>query len=435
MPYFKKISIEISSLCNANCKYCTTGMRNRERECLGGNHKAYFMDRDRFASILDYCLEKQIVDKTADVELYDWAEPLINPHVLEILDCIIERGMKFNISTNGSKKVIFTDEQIQNMEYLMFSVSGFSQETYGKYHALNLQRVLKNIEEMIVPFKGLGMLDKIDFNYHVYQDNIGEIGKAFEFCQKLGIRFVPRYAYIADWNLCNQYMTGAIESGKLKELSKDLFFHYYDKVISNQPQNYQCAQSERLYLSAFGKVLPCAWATEEDSAEDIFTLSGTDIQGIKKNYHRCSTCLSTGQAWLFQQYTEFLSEYDNVALEPIRYFGKYIEPTIYWTTNDDFNESQKQTIKCVIRKDDSYIVHFRIKEESAVRQIRFDPCYFNCTLVDTEIYCNGLKVNFSPYMAESIDEGKFKFTNGNPCLVTEEINAPITTVEIRGKIK
>jgi len=247
MNKFAKITIDISNVCNAKCKWCTTGINNREIRV-----PAKYMSKEEFRKVLDYCLKKNIIAEKADVELYSWGEPFLNPEILDIIDVIVEKGMPFNLSTNASKVVILKEEHIKSLKFLMFSLSGFSQKSYGEIHGLDLKKILSNIEKMVEPFRKLDMLSKVEINFHVYQFNIGEINACARFCESLGIRFVPRYAFLADWDLCNAYLTNRVDTQKMKEMSKDIFFHYYDRLLDEMPQDYKCPQNERLFLDSRG---------------------------------------------------------------------------------------------------------------------------------------------------------------------------------------
>lgn len=97
MKKFKKITVDISNVCNAKCKWCTTGRKNRICQTT-----PEYMDEKQFGRVLNYCIKNQIIEEKADVELYSWGEPFLNPNISKILDIIVEKDMPFNLSTNGT---------------------------------------------------------------------------------------------------------------------------------------------------------------------------------------------------------------------------------------------------------------------------------------------------------------------------------------------
>jgi radical SAM protein with 4Fe4S-binding SPASM domain len=83
---FKKVYIEITSVCNLACSFCPQTAR-----------KANFIKLDAFQSILE-----QIKPHTKHIYLHVKGEPLLHPKIDELLDASHARGFKVNITTNGT---------------------------------------------------------------------------------------------------------------------------------------------------------------------------------------------------------------------------------------------------------------------------------------------------------------------------------------------
>lgn len=86
MKTFKKVYIEITSVCNLACSFCPQTAR-----------KANFIKLDAFQSILE-----QIRPHTKHIYLHVKGEPLLHPKIDELLDASHARGFKVNITTNGT---------------------------------------------------------------------------------------------------------------------------------------------------------------------------------------------------------------------------------------------------------------------------------------------------------------------------------------------
>lgn len=86
MRKFKKVYIEITSLCNLACSFCPQTGR-----------KAQFIGTDDFRGIL-----RQIKPHTDFIYLHVKGEPLLHPKLDELLDISHEMGFKVNITTNGT---------------------------------------------------------------------------------------------------------------------------------------------------------------------------------------------------------------------------------------------------------------------------------------------------------------------------------------------
>lgn len=86
MKQFKKIYIEITSVCNLKCSFCPQTKR-----------KAEFMSTETFRHILD-----QIKEYTDYIYLHVKGEPFLHPKLDELLDISHEKGFQVNISSNGT---------------------------------------------------------------------------------------------------------------------------------------------------------------------------------------------------------------------------------------------------------------------------------------------------------------------------------------------
>ena len=86
MKKFKKVYIEITNVCNLQCKFCpTTNRHNR------------FITIDEFYHILD-----EVKDFTDYLYFHVKGEPLLHPHIDKLLDISYDKGFKVNITTNGT---------------------------------------------------------------------------------------------------------------------------------------------------------------------------------------------------------------------------------------------------------------------------------------------------------------------------------------------
>ncbi|WP_135555401.1 radical SAM/SPASM domain-containing protein [Paenibacillus cymbidii] len=86
MKSFKKVYVEITSVCNLACTFCPPTER-----------KANFIQRDTFSHILD-----QIKPYTNHIYLHVKGEPLLHPRIDELLDESAAKGFRVNITTNGT---------------------------------------------------------------------------------------------------------------------------------------------------------------------------------------------------------------------------------------------------------------------------------------------------------------------------------------------
>lgn len=83
---FKKVYIEITSVCNLACSFCPPTERAKG-----------LIKVEQFAHILD-----EISGYTKYIYLHVKGEPLLHPRIGQLLDIAHEKGFKVNITTNGT---------------------------------------------------------------------------------------------------------------------------------------------------------------------------------------------------------------------------------------------------------------------------------------------------------------------------------------------
>lgn len=86
MKTFKKVYIEITSVCNLACSFCPPTARAKG-----------LIKVEQFNKILD-----EIRPHTKYIYLHVKGEPLLHPRIDQLLDAAHEKGFKVNITTNGT---------------------------------------------------------------------------------------------------------------------------------------------------------------------------------------------------------------------------------------------------------------------------------------------------------------------------------------------
>lgn len=113
MKNYKKIYIEITNVCNLACDFCPQSKRKPE-----------FMKIETFDKIL-----AQIKPYTDYIYLHVKGEPLLHPEIDRILDLSYEKGLKVNITTNGTlinkaKDKLLTKQALRQINFSLHSIDG-----------------------------------------------------------------------------------------------------------------------------------------------------------------------------------------------------------------------------------------------------------------------------------------------------------------------
>jgi MoaA/NifB/PqqE/SkfB family radical SAM enzyme len=178
--------IDVINACNCRCKYCYRGTfrtKPSEYELMT-------------PELLDHILSKasrEIPTKLA-VGLYNWSEPFMHDRIADLVGIVKRHRMKCVLSTNLS--LIVKDRlkaAFENgLDDLIVSVSGFTQETYGKYHmGGNIERVKKNLRYAAQLDRCNGGL-LITVHYIEFDYNQAEKEVFHSFCDELDVGFMSK---------------------------------------------------------------------------------------------------------------------------------------------------------------------------------------------------------------------------------------------------
>jgi radical SAM protein with 4Fe4S-binding SPASM domain len=147
---FKKVYIEITSVCNLACSFCPQTSR-----------QANFIKLDTFGHILD-----QIKPHTNHIYLHVKGEPLLHPKIDELLDLSHDKGFKVNITTNGTlipkaKHKILGKPALRQMNFSLHSFDGHEgSENREGYLANILAFVREAVEHNVIISFRLWNLDQ-----------------------------------------------------------------------------------------------------------------------------------------------------------------------------------------------------------------------------------------------------------------------------------
>lgn len=298
-PY-EWLTFEVSSICNAQCKWCTTGIENRKGNSNenGTLKKEYFADAKVFEETIEYLFDKQILKTNAGVDLFNWGEPLLNPEIKKICKILSDRNITTCISSNGSRVVNFEKSEIVALESFYISMPGFSPKSYDRIHGFNFETIKSNILNLSQILKKAEFKDKITLYFHVYQFNINEILPAYEFAKKNDMNFMAVFAFLADFDYFNLFMRNKLRAEIMVEAQKELFLNFYEDCLREYTEDYVCPQYRKLVLGPQGQIIPCTFLNEKDSLGDVKKYSLDEINKLKINRGKCNLCKASGQHYI-----------------------------------------------------------------------------------------------------------------------------------------
>jgi len=272
---FKKIYIEITNICNLNCKFCPETSRKKE-----------FINVEDFEEII-----KKVYKYTNLVCLHVKGEPLVHPNLEDILKVLEKYNLQANITTNGTliKEKLEILKNSKAVRQINFSIHSIMQN--NKLDKQYLQNIFESVEE----------LENIIVSYRLW--NLQTI-KENEINNEI-IKEIEDYYNIQ--NLKQQLMQN--EFLKVKEkvfINQDTEFTWPDIKSENIIEKGRClALKEQIAILVDGTVVPCCLDNNGDiplgnifkeTLEDILNKAKTTT--IKKNFENsiitCNLCKTCG---------------------------------------------------------------------------------------------------------------------------------------------
>jgi MoaA/NifB/PqqE/SkfB family radical SAM enzyme len=172
--------IDIANTCNLKCPYCPTGRRQNS------GRTQRIIDIDLLEAFLD-----QIGKYLIMADLFNWGEPLLHPHIENIVRMFHKRNIFQQISSNLNIRNKHVLEKVcdAGLDFLIVSISGITQEIYEKYHqGGDIDLVWDNLRYIISYKKKSKYFNPIiELKYLIFKYNTHQIEKARILAKKIGV--------------------------------------------------------------------------------------------------------------------------------------------------------------------------------------------------------------------------------------------------------
>ncbi len=196
--------LEINSACNLRCPSCTKG-NMKEIAGLKYDHLTGFMETELMEKILDKIASE---NQRAIVFTYGNSEPFLHPKLPECISSIRRRGLRAEVSTNLNHINRVPDFLAARPDFVIISLSGFTQDVYVKGHAGgDIEKVKANMRTVAELNNQIPLPQRVQIsvNYHIYKDNEHEIPLMKEYAKNLGIGFFTSVARAISMENAIQY--------------------------------------------------------------------------------------------------------------------------------------------------------------------------------------------------------------------------------------
>jgi len=294
--------------CNLSCPSCPVGNMTDVPNARG------MLEPD----LLRALLQKATTEcKVNYVGLFNWSEPLLHPRLPELIRVVRSFGLQCTLSSNLNKLPNIEEVFRANPSSLRISCSGFRQENYGVTHrGGDIEVVKANMRKLVEARAATGASTELHMLYHRYRENLEDEVLMRNYCEELGINFIPAWAYFGPVEKVLAFVDKD-ESTTITQDDRDII----DRLLLPLPEAIEAAkrhkykpclmQEEQISIDCKGNVQLCCntYDTARFTLGSYLELPITQIQQMKYAHDTCSKCIGHG---LHVYHTYAAPEFDSI---------------------------------------------------------------------------------------------------------------------------
>ena len=269
--------------------------------------------------VLRAILEKALTECEVEfVCLFNWTEPMLHPRLPELVSVVRSLGIPCELSSNLNKLKNIDAVLAAGPTKFRISNSGFTQKVYGVTHrGGDIEQVKRNMVELMAARKRVEASTQIHLLYHRYKGNLADEAPMKNYCEQLGIEFVPVWAFFAPVEKILSHVEGDGQFPLTTE-DEDIMSRLLlpvDMALDAAQLHREKAcvlQTEQMTLDCRGDVRLCCATYDSDqfTLGNYLTRSLEDFQNAKYRDDTCTRCMKHG---VHIYYTYAASEFDAIA--------------------------------------------------------------------------------------------------------------------------
>lgn len=283
------LTVDIVGTCNLRCPSCPVGN-------IGAVNPSGLMSEELFHKIV----EKAITDFGIEsVVLFNWTESLLHPRVSRFVQHVKSLGLYCMLSSNLN--VLNDADAIMEShpDHFRISLSGFTQEVYGKTHRQgNIERVKRNMTMLSTARQRAGARQtRVVVYYHKYRHNLHEIAPMREFTHQLGFEFSDAWAYYMPLEKLLRLLDGQLPPEERRFVEDDFALPIVESIEAARElgPDHRChLLDDQLVVDVHGNLAICCTVYDlRDGPNRLGTfleMSPEDISRSKREHATCLQC-------------------------------------------------------------------------------------------------------------------------------------------------
>lgn len=296
-----RVIIEVAGVCQAQCPYCayhSGKSRRKEKEKKGADS---FMSVDLFRATIARLVQSDafIKGRFNRVYLYNWGEAFLAPRLNEYLSILKDHGLYAVISSNFQKAPVVDEQYLPVINEVLFSLSGMTQDTYGRIHGGSLERVFANFEAFRAQLNRHSPRATVFIAWHRYTFNEDQFWAAYRYSRQQDVGFIPSVAFLADLVELVQAASNKLPEQRKQDATRDLYYqHMVDSMGSYQKggASYDCPAFDDIVIDEHGKMLLCCGTDSQYTIGHALETNFDEMRQRKVSAPFCKACTEKGVA-------------------------------------------------------------------------------------------------------------------------------------------
>lgn len=249
----RKCLIQLTEKCNLHCEHCFVSAQNIGQE----------MDIQKIRNIIVPQLQKNNIVKVT----LTGGEPFVYPHLLEVVELLLEKNIAVGICTNATLITEAFLEHFEKCENLHFNVSldGFSPSSHGRFRGNQNIELYNKIINNIKLLGKKGLLNGILVTPNTYS-SVQEYVKICEFAKSCHAKYVLMNP-LSQFGRGERTINLAFDNQQMNELRKatkkfdddDMEVVYIRFPNSEKKPLGECVAGKIMYIFTNGDIAFCPY--------------------------------------------------------------------------------------------------------------------------------------------------------------------------------
>ena len=261
-PSLDWIQVETTTHCNSDCIYCPHTIQHSLWEKRHMSIELF----DRIVPYLKY---------TDLIYLQGWGEPLLNPHIFELIETGKKLGKRVGFTTNG---MLLTEKSIGKLldlglDIISISLAGATALTHNRIRrGTDFEKIITNLKRLSrIKSEKKSTKPAVHLSYLMLKSNVHELKKIISLARKIAADQVvaSHPALLLDSRISEQALFNhpdraaawriLLEEIKTRAASENIVFAYRDPEPDLDFKSCTENVAQACVLSVGGEICPCVY--------------------------------------------------------------------------------------------------------------------------------------------------------------------------------